>query len=222
MRWALNLTTNNMKKNSFYTDHHEVMASLGLYLKRKDFSEVEVMRWCQEVETLHIKDLSTMWRFEEIKIETIDYNSDWKLFELPCNVFRLLNVYEDPDNPISHLEHKWLNQNNRVYKMVENRNQDSIYINYIGTPISDDGVPLILKTHVQACETYIQMKLYWEDTLDGKSQVGWHLSKKFSGQVTHLKNDVTHLDAEHFNRLNVINGDMIESIGNMRILNKIV
>ncbi|MCF7885220.1 MAG: hypothetical protein K9M80_01890 [Candidatus Marinimicrobia bacterium] len=198
------------------------MAALSLYIKNKDFSEVEVMRWCQEVETLHIKDTSAMWRFEEIKIPTIAYSQDWKLFELPCNVYRLLNVYESPENKTSHLQHKWLNKNNQVYKMVENKNQDHIYINYIGMPINEDGVPLILRSHLPACETYIQMKLYWEDTLEGRTNVGWNLSQKFSGQMTHLKSSVAHLDAEYFNRLNVINGDMIESIGNMRILNKIV
>lgn len=211
-----------MKDNHLYTDHNEIIARLSLRIKKKDFSEVEIMTWCQEVETHHIKDTNTMWRFLEVALETHDYSNDYKMVELPCNIYRLLDVYGDPNNPISHLESKFLNKDNKINLLVENKGQKYIYINYIGTPIDENGTPLIAKAHIEACITYCLMMLYYEDYLERQNPVATELERKFSGQMAHAKNSVRHLTKEHFNRLNVINGDMIESIGNMRTLNKFI
>lgn len=207
--------------NDLYITHKEILASFSLLLKKHTIDEAQVMEWCQEVERDHIADASTMCHYVDIAIEAKKYSDDYNTFELPCNVYRLLNVYSSKSDPLSHIKYKRLFKSKMLIAVPSS--YDVVYLSFIGNPVDDNGTPLIVKDHKQACITYCTMKLLYEDYYLGGANVRYEeLSARFSNQTVACRQSVRHLPAEHFNKLNVVNGDMLESIGSMRVVNKMI
>lgn len=210
-----------MKTNHLYVTYKQIKANLGLVLQKKNIQELQIMSWSAECERDYIQDIITMYKFLNVGLVTESYSSNYDIVSLPCNIYKILNIYSDPSNPISQIKWKYINKENTLKILVEKGHQ-AVYLDFIGIAVDEEGIPLIARSHVPAVETFCTMKIYYEDFLEGISQSYLYLEQKFSGQMIAIRQTMRHVDPMMLNDLNVINGDMLESIGNMRIINKMV
>jgi len=197
--------------DSRYVSHHVIAANISRKWKSKTFNLTDIMEWCSIAETSFLKEIDKMVHFYQIDL-VVDTDNHTAL--LPCNIFRILDVYSDPNNSESAVS----SYNNGSHLILpDTYTGDVIYINYVGQPISDEGEPLIIKGHENVCETYCLMCLFEEDAHLGKFpyQAWKEWDNKMSGQIAATKNDMRHYDRSYFNKLTIIRGNMIQKIGNV-------
>lgn len=202
--------------NSRYVDHNVIMATMSLYVKDKPLNALEIMNWCQEAETKYIKDPLTRWKYLQIPLTVTEQN----MALLPCNVYRVLDVYTNPADNKSTVEH----QNTGAYLVFGTgfaERFSTIYINYEGTPIDPDtGVPLILKGHEKACEAYCVQMLYYSDYLGGRLTTDrWmYITQDFENKARSARNGfVRHMTRASLDKPHIIHGNMIRVIGDQAL-----
>jgi hypothetical protein len=191
-----------------FITHEVIYNKLITLFKAKDFDEEDVMNWCQEVETVYVADPNAMLRYEEIPL-TIAYASGKVL--LPVNIYKLRDVYNKDQKALKH-------RRNGRYLIVNNANVgDVIYINYIGTPIDERGIPMIHKDHQPACETYCKIQAYQEDALNNTINMNIYndFQVRFDGMCQAAKGGFRSWDSDRFQKMNIILGNQIPRIGYM-------
>jgi hypothetical protein len=202
-----------MINDSKYVSHHVIHADIARVYKSKSIDINDIMEWCAQVDTRYITDVDKMVLYLQVPL-TVDTDNHQAL--LPCNVFRILDVYDDDDEIVSFY-------NNGTYIILpEDYVDESVYINYVGTAIADNGEPLIIKGHENACETFCKLRLFEEDMTLGRfpAQIWIMWDNQFSGQCSASMNDFRHFSREYFNKLNVIQGNMIPKIGQLPLYHK--
>lgn len=177
-----------MQENILFTDHRDITQRLSQYISQKNIQEADIMEWCQQAENEYILDMTALWKY--INVPLVVNNG---IVLLPCNVQRIIDVFTSPNNSASRIEYA----NNRGYIFLgEDTSLTTIYINYIGTPITEDGIPLIAKGHEAACELYCMTKIYFEDSLYGKinPQIYEQWSQRFNNSVIAIKQSAKRVD----------------------------
>ena len=199
----------HMSQNILYTDHLDIMTRLASFITQKNVQEADIMEWCQQAEVEFIKDMTSFWKYLNVKLQVKNNTA-----QLPCNVFRILDVFSSPDNNQSRISYG----GNRGFIFLPDYNNDYIYINFIGTPINDDGMPMIAKGHEQACETYCLLRMFAEDSIYRKIDPNLYnlWEQKFQGQVTNIKQSVRRFDRNKMNVLNAMKYSVMR-IGNLRL-----
>jgi hypothetical protein len=202
--------------NSLYTSPEIIYAKLKRIYKQKQFELADIIEWCADVETNYITDIDKMFYYEAD--EFIVTNG---MVLLPCFLFRLLDVYSDPTTSNSLIEKIG---NNGTYlfgfpdRIVDG---NTIYLNYIGIPITDNGNPLIHKTHEPACEMFCKIKMFEEDVANGKFPVNLHenWNMRFGNMCSAANQDMRNYMRSDFNKLHRIRGMMINRIGQTTLRN---
>ena len=100
---------------------------------------------------------------------------------LPCNVFRLLDVYESRNKKLT-----YKNNGAYLYDFRYNGikqtypNGFKLYLNYVGINIDETtGELLIVKGHEEACKTFCKIEAFAEDAAYGRfSKDLWYLWKE--------------------------------------------
>lgn len=177
-----------MQENILFTDHKDITQRLSQYISQKNIQEADIMEWCQQAENEYIMDMTAMWKYLNVAL-TVEAG----IAMLPCNVQRILDVFTSRGNSSSRIEYA----NNRGYIFLgADYKSDKVYINYIGTPISEDGVPLIAKGHEAACELYCMTKIYFEDSLYGRinQQLYEQWSQRFNNAVIAIRQSAKRVD----------------------------
>ena len=149
-----------MPENVLYTDHRDITQRLSQIISQKNIQEADIMEWCQQAEVEFICDLTSMWKFMNVKLTVTK-----GIAEIPCNIARILDVFTSPNNASSRVEYG--NNRGHIFFGSEFKNE-FVYMNYWGTPITEDGIPLIAKGHEKSCELYCMTKIYFEDSIYGK------------------------------------------------------
>lgn len=203
-----------MIDNQKFTTHHNILSRISMKYKSKEFNPDDVMEWCQMVETEYICDIDTMIKFLNVKLPVVGGKA-----MLPCNVYRVVNVFTDPNVRHSTIQ----NYNNGAYLFFNsNFKGDFVYINYIGTNIDETGIPLIVKGHEQACETFVKMSAFEEDAVTGKfpAQIWSMWNQQFSGQCEAAKSDFRHYQDIKLEKMDMIKMNFIPRVGNKPLLHK--
>ena len=198
-----------------YISHKAIAADITRVYKNKPVNLDDILEWCSQVETRYAIDVDKMVLYLKVPLE-VDLETSPPQALMPCNVFRLLDVFNDGEEYTNYY-------NNGSYLILPaNYNEEYVYLNFVGTAISDEGDPLIIKGHENACETFCKIRLFEEDVAYGRfNQQMWAMWKEeFSGQVAASKCDMRHFDRQHFNKLNIIHGNMIPKIGGVRLYHK--
>ena len=161
----------------------------------------------------------TMMEYEDIDL-TVDFDSNGEpIVFLPCNVFRVLDVYKD-----SHRMLEYKTNGAYMYDFSHNghkeklREGEPIYINYRGTNIdADTGEILIVKGHEEACKTFCKIQMFEEDAALGSFDKNmWLLWKtEFANQSQAAKYNYQHKSRLKIDNLNKIRGNMIVQIGGL-------
>lgn len=119
-----------------------------------------MIEWCQTVELDIVGDIDGMYHYVGWKLP-VSYGRA----KLPCNVYRILDVYIRSGDPGSRIPF------NRLPGMISfgNSNISEVYIDYVGLPIDlETGIPLIQVGHEEACAAYCIYMLHYEDGINGK------------------------------------------------------
>lgn len=200
-----------LDNNSLYLSPLTVMADIARIFKSKPLEKGSIIEWCAQVEIEYIKDISTMIKILEYPLTVVGNAA-----KLPCNVFRILDVYEDINS-----QRRVIYNNNGSYlynitdiNKAEYDDGTVIYMNYVGLYIDDNGYPLIYTTHRPACETYCKIKLFEEDTAYGKFDRNmWGMwNNQFSGQIHAAKSTFQNMDQKKMNDMIVISANMIPRV----------
>ncbi len=191
--------------NNKYVTAENIMARLSMMHKNKSFNIDEIVQWCSECVIEVIGNPISMYDYNRIKLIVNNYKA-----LLPCNVYRLLDVYDSNDNRITNYYNDGSHiifSSDAVFETDE-LGQNVVYINYYGIAVdSKTGYPLIMKGHELACEAYCACKLYLEDYLTGKinGQQWQYLDQQKTIQCEAANNGVRHESNDDMRRfMNVV------------------
>ncbi len=194
-----------------FINHKTILTSLERTFKEKQFDEEDILNWCQEVETLYIADPSSMVAYMEIPLAV----SNFKVV-LPSNIYKIRDVYFNKES-----YGRIAFQQIGIYLSVPNYTEDKLYINYVGTPLDKDCLPLIHKDHQAACETYCKINSFEEDALLGQINMSvfadW--KQRFDGMIQSAKVSFRDWDNSRYERMNIIMGSQIPRVGYVPMAN---
>jgi len=199
-----------------YITHEAILLELEEKLPMKKWNEEQVYRWCQQVETLYVADPDSMVLYRQIPLNVVRNQ-----VYLPENLYKLLDVFEY----ISESNQKRVrfnrNKNGKVIKQLINYDKDVVWINYIGTPMNDDCMPLIDVDHFPACETLCKINAFEGDALYGEisQAVFMDWKDRYDGMIQGVKGGVKNWTAQDFAEMTVIMGNEIPKIGFMPLAN---
>lgn len=205
-----------MNWNNLYINHRVIMASLARSHKRKNWLDAEIMEWCQECLNNIITDIETMATYIEIGLAVPQTGPDKNMVYTPCNIFRLLDVFNSSGSRIDY------SYNGSYIILPSDNTLTEIFINYKGTPIDDDGIPLIPKTQQLACETYCKIKAYEEDVAYGdfNGEIWMNWKNELPNMIAAGKNDWRFMDRHAIDKLNIIHGNLVPVIANIKLVHK--
>lgn len=191
-----------------YINHRAILDELETKFPTKEWNEESVLKWCQQVETIYVADPDSMWLYRKIPLAIKKGKA-----LLPSNLYRLLDVFdgEDPD-----LEARVrFNRQGKVLKQLIDYKKDVIWINYIGTPIDEQCLPLIYEDHFPACETLCKINGFEGDAL--YSEVNQNIygdwKQRFDGMIQGVKGGYRNWTAQDFADMTIIMGNEITHIG---------
>ena len=154
----------------------------------------------------------TMVRYEEVELTVESCRA-----LLPCNLERILDIYDPNESIVVGA------QNMGSYlSLPDDYTDDTVFINYVGTPLSNQGIPLIVKGHENACELFCKIRTFEEDMVDGRFDKNLWMSwdQQFSGMCQNALQNWKHKTRDDINKLQVIRGNMIPVIGLTTLFHK--
>jgi hypothetical protein len=202
--------------NQRFVSADVIAYELGQVYKSKSWDIGNVRTWCAEVETQRIKDVGTMTQY--LKIDLTVNNG---MVLLPCNVFRVYDLYEGSNKMLEYNTNGAYLYDIRFNGVKQNYPDGSkLYINYVGTNIDvNTGEILIVKGHEIACKTLCKINMFEEDAAFGKFDKNlievW--KQELSGQVLAAKYNVQHKSRKQIDNLNKIRGNMLVSIAGLSL-----
>ena len=194
--------------NQKYTDHKEIASRLARIHKNKIFYEDDILEWCQECETDYVGDVDNMFKYLQVGLTVIN-----SLAKAPCNIFRVMEIYSDPDNNNSKVQN---NYDGKYFNLGSDYAYDYVYINYYGTPIDElTGVPLIVRGHEAACEAYCVYQMYYEDILTDKISIDAkdRITNDMINKTRACRGDFRHITRQDLEKVIIIRHSMITQIG---------
>lgn len=192
-----------MEMNPFYITPETILNRLSRVHRNKKIYLADVIEWSAECTTEYLEDADSFIRYENVELNA-DTN---KRFYLPCLVYRILDVHNSNDVRLSF-------RKRAGYIMLEDNTIDSIYIDYLGVPVNEQGELLIDKNHAQAIEAFILSKIYYEDFLNGKLHPNlWQdINLKLENELLAAKSSFRHWDQSKFETIQAIRGNMVPDI----------
>lgn len=202
-----------MLSNNKYTTVENIAARIGQKHKQKSFTIDELVQWCAECVIEIVGNIDVLADYTRIKCVVTDNKA-----LLPCNIYRLLDVFDANDNRYR----AYTNDGTHIiFNSSQSFNKDSvgrsyIMINYRGIAVDPKtGFPLIPRGQELACEAYCVWNLYYEDYLNGRlnGQQWSVIDNNKIVQCEAAKGGFRHFDNEEMRRyLNVV----VNMIPNMR------
>lgn len=202
-----------------FVEANTISHRLNSQFQRKEFDPHLVEEYCAQVEVEHVKDIDIMWKFNKVPL-TVGFE---KMVLIPCNIYKIEELFNDSDERLNYNRTK-----NFLFDIInpadneEVKENDVIYISYIGVPVSKDGDILIPSGHEPACETFCKTRFFEEDALLGKININMYFrwEVKFSGQVQAIRSSFRNIDRNHLNEMNIIRGNLLPKIGQMTLLHE--
>lgn len=194
--------------------YETVLQDLEEKFPEKTWNEESIYRWCCQVNTVYIADPDSMVKFLEVPIKVIKGKA-----KLPENLYKLLDVFDntEPKNP----KRVRYNRTKTVLKGLVNYDKDVIWINFVGTALNKDCIPLIDESHLPACESFCKINGFESDMLYGEINQNLYMDwkQRFDGQIQGCKSDIRDWTAQTWEDLLVIHGNEIPKIGSQPLAN---
>ena len=196
-----------------YITHRAILDELESKFPTKSWDEEDVLKWCQQVETIYVADPDSMWKYLEIPLNVVK----GKVL-LPANLYKLLDVY-DHENYDTRVRY---NRQGKILKQLVGYEKDVVMINYVGTPIDEDCIPLITEDHYPACETFCKINNFEVDALYGEISQGIYgdWKTRFDGMIQGVKGGFRDWGAQEYADMTIIMGNEIPKIGYQPLAHK--
>lgn len=198
-----------------WISHKVVFANLQRNFKKKVFQEEDVLNWCQEVEQIFVSDPDSMVQYLQIPL---DINSNRRI-QIPSNCFKLIDVYRPLDSGILYNELPHVGFRRIPGGIIINQDVDNnrIMINYWGSPLDENCMPMIDRNHQPACETYCKIQAFEEDVLLNKINQNLYFDwkERYDGMIQGVKGGFDNWSSEDFAKMTIVMGDMLPKIGYM-------
>ena len=189
--------------NSKYTTYGDIFERLTRTFPEKNIQESDIIAWCAECETEWIGDIEAMTQYTKKALTVSNLQA-----LLPCNVYRILDVYTDPTNPNSVIPY----YNNGAYLIFgSDVTETTVYINYHGITIDQDtGYPLIKQGHEQACEAFCLWKLSYSDWMTNRidNSKFAYIEEQKNLQIDAAKYDMRNFDRQRLRNIRTIMANM--------------
>lgn len=164
-----------------YASVKSVAARIARNVKGKEFDIYDVAEWSGECETDEIGMYEAFVKYRNVCVD-VKHNKAY----LPCNIYRILSVYEGKCKiPKYQWDGAYLRFNMDDPSTFGQEYQ--ISIDYLGIAVDNQGLPMIMDGHQEACYWYCMTKLYFEDYMNGmidenrymfmQSQLGKYVDK---------------------------------------------
>jgi hypothetical protein len=199
-----------MQGRVLYTTHKEIVNRLATVISQKNIQEADIMEWCQQAENEHIIDMNVMWRYMNVPLQVYQGKA-----LMPCNVHRLLDVYTSPNSSSSRLNFA---HNSGYIFFDQDFEGETVYINYFGMPIDEEGVPMIARGHETACELYCLTKIYFEDSILGRINPNQYENwgQRFNNAVISIKQSMRYVDRKKLEVFDALKYSVMR-IGRLRL-----
>lgn len=178
----------------------------------KSISKDNIYEWCFDAEVNYICNENDMVLYDnaELEIDSISRKA-----VLPCNVFRLVNVYDCENNPLKYtlLPPSYIKLDCQ---------EEKVFVSYYGLGVDDDGAPYVPSNHIPALETFCQINIIKPDAIALKYPYNiWKdMKQTFSNQVIAIKQSWARRDHQFSNRMDAINFNMLPLAARRRLLHK--
>lgn len=201
---------------NIFTTPETVYHKVARKLKGETINKYDIEEMCFHAEANYLADAEMLGKFVDFEIE-IDKTTRQGL--LPCNILRLVEVYNENEEPISYSIIGVADQPSRI-KIDES--DLKVYVSYIGINVDENGLPLIRTSHIDALEAYCIKELIEADVLIGKKpfQLLERYEMKFSNMVVGLKQNWDFKDHQTHNKIDAIRYNMIPVAARRRLLHK--
>jgi len=205
-----------MDYSHLYVTYHTIFADLTRKYKHFDWDQGDVEIWCDDVVRRYIKDVAKMAVYEAIECPV---NQETGMVKLPCNIFRLLDVYDNG----GYLKYNRHGLEGHYLRLEGTSFPEVVCINYYGTPINKEGEYLIPKGYEVACETY-SLKCMLEremGTPQFQAQLWDTIDSKFSNLIREARANIFDFrDRMDVQKTLTIKANMIPKLGYMKLFNK--
>ena len=179
--------------------------------KGETISESQITEWCFDAEVNYIAEADDSRIYKDVPL---DINPITKIAILPCNVIRILDVYDSNEAPTSYTS--------LPPSRIKINDATTAKISYVGLNVDDNGEPYFRSSHVPALETYCTVKI-----LEGKAlmlkypyQIYKDMEQKFSNQIVAIKQSWTNRDHQTSNRMDAIYYNMLPVAAQRRLYHK--
>tara|TARA_R110002020_G_scaffold90584_6_gene220642 strand:+ start:1516 stop:2169 length:654 start_codon:yes stop_codon:yes gene_type:complete len=193
-----------------YVSTANVAARIARNNKSLEFDKYDIAEWCAECEVDEIA------MYENFKIHRgVQITVKKNIAELPCNVYRLLNVFRNKCSvPDYELDGNAILRFNKGSKNRVHEPEYKVEIDYMGIAVDEDGLPLILEGHQEACYWYCLNKLYFEDYLNNRIDNNrWmYIVDRLGHYVSKSKSSFRYVTRDDMNEVNFILSNMVRSI----------
>lgn len=200
-----------MVRNDKYVDHHVILSGMNSLFKKIDFNEIDVINWCQEIETREICDVDNMVKFVEVPLAVDDFVFVTK----PCNIYKILDVFDKHNNPVPFTT----NQNGTKLVLRPEKKHTMVYINYVGMPVNEQGIPLVIRGHENACIYGCLQNALMEPAAMGEINANFYamIQQKATNFIIEARGTIRHKTREDWNKLNIIQGNIVPKIGGLSL-----
>ena len=208
-----------MSNNSLFVSPLAIHYMLSQMYKTIEFDETFVSELCADCMINHIKDINVMIDFKGIGVDM-----SRQMVKIPCNVFRILDAYDEDDNPLN-----VYNNGAYLYNITDKYGEalddgDTVYLNYKGIPVDEDGIVMIPEWQKAACETYCKIKLTEEMVGMGKfdKQLWMLWNQQLPGQCVAARSQFRMRTRKDLDDFNIVRYNMVHSgkIGDLPIKQK--
>jgi len=194
---------------SIFTDTMPVYYQVSKLFPGENINKDDIFEMCINAELLYINDGDLLAKYVDVPVEI-----DQTLFmgALPCNVKRLLEVYDKDENNI---EYQLTGSNHiKVKDKI-----DKVYVHYLGIKMDENGNPTIRTNHIPALVSFCVKSILEPKMLVGKAspQVFQMYDNKFSNQIINIKQSATNKDIRHYRDIDIIRFDMIPNVGQIKL-----
>lgn len=157
-----------------------------------------------------------MYLFQEVELDVTTTN---KRVYLPCNIYRLLDVYSALGNSDSRVPYNMIGS---FISLSLDTTLTSVYIDYYGVPIDiESGDPLIIRGHEDACFWYSMYMLYLVDILTDKISIDAknELRMNKDNAILAAQNfSARHMDRNKMNRAMAIKYNIIPKPAQLKLI----
>lgn len=192
------------------------MARIGRKYKSRILVEADIIEWCQEVECDIIGEVDDMYPYIGFPLDVVNSRA-----KLPCNVYRILDVYTTLRNDSSRVPFTRLKG---YIGLDPDMDYTSVYIDYYGTPIDfETGIPLIQVGHEFACEAHCTYNMFLDDISNNKisQYFAEKLEAKQTGEILAAcgSHRIRHKTRDQMNREQAIHYNMIPKPASFNLIN---